>query len=113
MTGKGRELADMMKRRNVDVLCVQETQWKGSKARNIGRSFKLFYYRVDSRRNGVDVVIKEDYVKNVVEVKRVSDRVMSVKFYKDDGLASRLRDIEKEFWENIVELMDGIPKEEF
>ena len=26
MTGKGRELADMMKRRNVDILCLQETK---------------------------------------------------------------------------------------
>ena len=35
MTGRGRELADMMERRNVDILCLQETRWKGSKARNI------------------------------------------------------------------------------
>ena len=36
MTGRGRELADMMEPRNVDILCLQETKWKGSKARNIG-----------------------------------------------------------------------------
>ena len=36
MTGKGRELAEMMVKRKVDILCVQETKWKGSKARNIG-----------------------------------------------------------------------------
>ena len=36
MNGRGRELADMMERRNVDILCLQETKWKGSKARNIG-----------------------------------------------------------------------------
>ena len=36
MTGWRRELADMMERRNVDILCLQETKWKGSKARNIG-----------------------------------------------------------------------------
>ena len=29
MTGKGRELADMMERRKVDKLCVQETKWMG------------------------------------------------------------------------------------
>ena len=28
MTGRGRELADMMKQRNVDILCLQETKWK-------------------------------------------------------------------------------------
>ena len=31
MTGRGRELADMMERRNVDILCLQETKWKGSR----------------------------------------------------------------------------------
>ena len=33
MTGRGRELADLMERRKVGVLCVQETRWKGNKAR--------------------------------------------------------------------------------
>ncbi|KAK3557295.1 hypothetical protein QTP70_026684, partial [Hemibagrus guttatus] len=79
MTGKGRELADMMEKRKVDILCVQETRWKGSKARSIGAGFKLFYYGVDSKRNGVGVVLKEEFVKNVLEVNRVSDRVMSLK----------------------------------
>ena len=41
MTGKGRELVDMMERRKVDILCVQEIKWKGSKTRSIGGSFKL------------------------------------------------------------------------
>ncbi|KAK3544097.1 hypothetical protein QTP86_001518, partial [Hemibagrus guttatus] len=54
---KGRELADMMERRKVDILSVQET----------------------SKRNGVGVVLKEEFVRNVLEVKRVSDRVMSLK----------------------------------
>ena len=36
MTGKARELVDMMQRRKVDILCVQETRWKGSKARSLG-----------------------------------------------------------------------------
>ncbi|KAK3572565.1 hypothetical protein QTP86_000431 [Hemibagrus guttatus] len=68
-----------MERRKVDILCVQETRWKGSKARSIGAGFKLFYYGVDSKRNGVGEVLKEEFVRNVLEVKRVSDRVMSLK----------------------------------
>ena len=79
MTGKGRELIDMMERRKVNVLCVQETKWKGSKAKSIGGGFKLLYHGVDGRRNGVGIILKEDYAKSVVEVKRKSDRMMSVK----------------------------------
>ena len=28
MTGRGRELKDLIERRNVDILCLQETKWK-------------------------------------------------------------------------------------
>ena len=35
MTERGRELTDIMERRNVDVMYPKETKWKGSKARNI------------------------------------------------------------------------------
>ena len=76
MTGKGRELADMRVKRKVDILCVQETRWKGSKARNIGDGCKIFYHGEDGRRNGVGVIPKEDYIGRVLEVKRVSDRMM-------------------------------------
>ncbi|KAK3549323.1 hypothetical protein QTP70_034546 [Hemibagrus guttatus] len=57
-----------MERRKVDILCVQETRWKGSKAHSTGAGFKLFYYGVDSKRNGVGVVLKEEFVRNVLEV---------------------------------------------
>ena len=79
MTGKGRELADIIERRKVDILCVQETKRKGRKARSIGGGFKLLYHSVDGRRNGVGFILKQDYAKSVLEVKKKSDRMMSVK----------------------------------
>ena len=30
------EIADVLRRRKVDIACVQEVKWKGSKARNVG-----------------------------------------------------------------------------
>ncbi|KAK3533327.1 hypothetical protein QTP70_016033 [Hemibagrus guttatus] len=119
MTGKGRELADMMERRKVDILCVQETRWKGSKARSIGAGFKLFYYGVDSKRNGVGVVLKEEFVRNVLEVKRVSDRVMSLKLEIEEVMLNVVSGYapqvgceleEKErFWSELDEVMESIP----
>ena len=79
MTGRGRELADMMERRNVDILCLQETKWKGSKARNIGGGCKIFYNRADGRKNGIGIVLREELAESVLEVKRVSDRLMAMK----------------------------------
>ena len=52
MIGTGRELEDMMERRNLDVLCLQETKWKGRKTRNIGGCCKLFYNGADGRKKG-------------------------------------------------------------
>ncbi|KAK3532252.1 hypothetical protein QTP86_011841 [Hemibagrus guttatus] len=119
MTGKGRELADMMERRKVDILCVQETRWKGSKARSIGAGFKQFYYGVDSKRNGVGVVLKEEFVRNVLEVKRVSDRVMSLKLEIEgvmlnvvSGYAPQVGcelEEKERFWRELDEVMESIP----
>ncbi|KAK3549338.1 hypothetical protein QTP70_034563, partial [Hemibagrus guttatus] len=118
-TGNGRELADMMERRKVDVLCVQETRWKGSKAHSIGAGFKLFYYGVDSKRNGVGVVLKEEFVRNVLEVKRVSDRVMSLKLEIEgvvlnviSGYAPQVGcelEEKERFWSELDEVMESIP----
>ncbi|KAK3542936.1 hypothetical protein QTP70_007285 [Hemibagrus guttatus] len=117
--GKGRELADVMERRKVDILCVQETRWKGSKARSIGAGFKLFYYGVDSKRNGVGVVLKDEFVRNVLEVKRVSDRVMSLRLEIEgvmlnvvSGYAPQVGcelEEKERFWSELDEVMESIP----
>ncbi|KAK3542203.1 hypothetical protein QTP86_018484 [Hemibagrus guttatus] len=108
-----------MERRKVDILCVQETRWKGSKARSIGAGFKLFYYGVDSKRNGVGVVLKEEFVRNVLEVKRVSDRVMRLKLEIEgvmlnvvSGYAPQVGcelEEKERFWSELDEVMESIP----
>ncbi|XP_051806753.1 uncharacterized protein LOC127534762 [Acanthochromis polyacanthus] len=119
MTRKGSELVDMMQRRKVDILCVQETRWKGSKARSLGAGFKLFCHGVDRKRNGVGVILKEEFVRNVLEVRRVSDRVMSLKleiegvmFNVVSGYAPQVgceREEKEKFWLELDEVMQSIP----
>ena len=79
MTGRGRELADMMERRNVDILCLLKTKWKRSKARKIGGGCKRFYNGADGRKNGIRIVVREELVESVLEAKRMSDRLMDIK----------------------------------
>ena len=79
MTGRGRELAELRERRNVDILCLQKTKWKGSKARNIGGECKLFYNGDDRRRNGIGIVVREELAESVLEVKKLSDILMAMK----------------------------------
>ncbi|KAK3544396.1 hypothetical protein QTP86_010404 [Hemibagrus guttatus] len=108
-----------MERRKVGILCVQESRWKGSKARSIGAGFKLFYYGVDSKRNGVGVVLKEEFVRNVLELKRVSDRVMSLKLEIEgvmlnvvSGYAPQVGcelEEKERFWSELDEVMESIP----
>ncbi|XP_063848253.1 uncharacterized protein LOC135093208 [Scylla paramamosain] len=82
----------MMEKRKIDVLCVQETKWRESQARLIGRGCKLFYYGVDGRRNGTGVIVKEKYINSVLEV------------------GCELN--EKEFWSEVEEVIQNIPREE-
>lgn len=37
--GQHLELAELLKNRRVDIACVQETKWKGSKSRDIGEGY--------------------------------------------------------------------------
>ncbi|KAI5108302.1 hypothetical protein C0J45_1896 [Silurus meridionalis] len=101
---------------------VWETKWKGSKARNIGGGFKLFYHGVDGKRNGVGVILKEEYSKSVVEVKRVSNRVMIVKVEVEGMMINVISAYaplvgcemeEKErFWNELDQVVDGVPRKE-
>ncbi|RWS09084.1 craniofacial development protein 2-like protein, partial [Dinothrombium tinctorium] len=55
MTGRSRELADALKSRRIDIACVQETKWTGTKARDIGEGYKL-HYNGTKAQNGVGIV---------------------------------------------------------
>ena len=122
MTERGRELADMMERRNVDILCLQETKWKGSKARNIGGGCKIFYNGADRRKNGIGIVLREELAESVLEVKRMSDRLMAMKLEVNGSIlnivsayAPQVNYSMKEkndFWEDLDGLIESISKEE-
>ncbi|KAI5100649.1 hypothetical protein C0J45_9635 [Silurus meridionalis] len=84
--------------------------------------FKLFYYGVDGKRNGEGVILMEKCSKNVVKVKRVSDRVMNVKM-EVEGVMINVISVyapqvgceieEKErFWSELDEVVDDVPRKE-
>ena len=123
MTGRGRELADLMERRKVGVLCVQETRWKGNKARELGGDCKLFYSGADERgRNGVGIVLSKEFKDSLVSVSRTNDRVMSVKLGIGETVVNVIcayapqmgcEDEEKEtFWRQMDQELRAIPEGE-
>ena len=63
MTGKGTESVDLMERKKLGVMCIQETRWKGNKARELGAGFKLFYSSADAnRRSGVGIILEKELI---------------------------------------------------
>ena len=121
MTGRGRELADMMERRNVDILCLQKTKWKGSKARNIGGGCKLFYNGAHGRINGIEIVVREELVESVLEVRRVSDKLMAMKLEVKGSIlnivsayapqVNNSMEEKNDFWEDLNGLIESVLKE--
>ena len=78
MTGRGREIVDVMQRKKVDIICVQETRWKGQKAKEIGEGYKLYYVGKDTKRNGIGVILSPGLKDGVLQVTRMSDRIIWV-----------------------------------
>ena len=79
LTGKGGELVRILEDRKISIACVQETRWKGSRARELGLGYKVLYCGEESGRNGVGVVVNGLLKDSVVDVKRSNSRLMLVK----------------------------------
>ena len=83
MTGNGREVADPMERRKVNILCVQETRWKGERVRCIGGRYKMWYCGSGNKKSGVGIILKKEHVDRVVELWRVTDRIICLQIELD------------------------------
>jgi len=57
LTCRSRELVEVMKRRKVNICRVQETKWKGEKAKEIRESYKIICSGRTSSRNGIGVIL--------------------------------------------------------
>ena len=84
LTGKLRELVDTAVRRRVNILCIQETKWKGQKTKEVDNTdFKLWYTGTTSNKNR-GVLIDKSLKDGVVEVRRQGDRIILVKLIISD-----------------------------
>jgi hypothetical protein len=85
LTGKLREVVDTMIRRRVNILCVQETKWKGQKAKEVeDTDFKLWYTGNTSSKNDVDIVLDKSLKDGVMDTKRQGDKIILVKLFVED-----------------------------
>nr|XP_016445153.1 PREDICTED: craniofacial development protein 2-like [Nicotiana tabacum] len=71
-------MAKILQKKKVNIACVQETRWVGSRARNADE-YKLWYSEVLKGKNSVRILVDRELRESVVEVRRVNDRLMSIK----------------------------------
>ena len=80
MNRRSEDVADMVVKRKLDFSCVQETRWKGGRAKLLkSESGKCKFYWSGSQaesESGVGVLVTLKWIQNVIEVRRVSDRIM-------------------------------------
>ena len=121
LEAKTLELTNELSKYRIHVACVQETRWKGKKTKGI-KEYKLCYAGLDGRRNGVGILVSNDILKQLVEVRRYSDRIMLVRIVVGEEIISivsvygpqvRLDEqVKCEFWDNLGDLMRAIPEDE-
>lgn len=112
----------MLRKRRVDVACIQETRWKGAQSRE-ANGYKLWYSGLVTSRNGVGILLSKELKDSVVEVKRCNDRIMSVRVVIGEKVVNvvcayapqvGLSELEKEaFWACLDDLVGSIPDDQF
>ena len=115
---KSWEVVGVMRDRKINILCLQETKWVGAKARDIG-GYKLWYTGKVRSKNGVGIIVDEEWKKNVVAINRIGDRIISLKMAVEEetinvisayapqvGAESHMKE---QFWEELEALIQGIP----
>lgn len=129
MTSRSIEIGEMMLKRNIDILCVQETKWSnlGNKTRFLNlktKTHKLFFHGIKNGVNGVGIIVNAKYFDKMVSVTKISDRVMSVKLIIEDqtwnvisAYAPQIGSLDydtvaTQFWLEMNNLINGIPTTE-
>ena len=79
LRGRVCKVVETLSRRKVDVCCIQETRYCGGSCRTIkGKDtrYKLYWSGNDKGTAGVGVFVEEEWIEKVLEVQRVSDRII-------------------------------------
>jgi exonuclease III len=108
-----------MIRRRANILCVQETKWKGQKAKELeDTGFKLWYTGNTSTKNGVGIVLDKSLKDGVVDIKRQRDKIILVKLLVGDLIFNVIsaytlqiglnENIKMQFWEELDALVSSV-----
>jgi len=121
LKGKFIELVKALHRRKISITCIQEIKWVGAKVKEID-GYKLWYSGFKRAANGVGILVEKDLTEQVVEVRRKSDRIMSIRLVVGSEIFNVVsvygpqigldEDIKRLFREDLDEVIQNIPQTE-
>ena len=76
--GKDGEVVNMAVEGHLDFCCLKETRWRGEGARKLG-PYKSFRMGCEKGIHGVGMLVPVRWIEKVLDVKRVSERLMVVR----------------------------------
>ncbi|XP_023766305.1 uncharacterized protein LOC111914831 isoform X1 [Lactuca sativa] len=116
------KLTNALRKRKVEIACIQETKWKGEEATLECNGYKLWHAGLENAINGVGILISTNLKDNVVEVKRCCDRIIAIKVAVERKIVNvvcvyapnaTLEDsFKRSFWESLDDIVKGIPMNE-
>jgi exonuclease III len=104
----------------VNILRVQETKWKGQKAKEVeDTGFKLWYTGTTTNKNGVGIVLDKSLKDVVVDIKRQGGMIILVKLFVQNLVFNVIsayapqiglnESIKRQFWEQLDALVSSVP----
>jgi hypothetical protein len=102
----------MVGRRRLDFCCLQETRWRGDSASCVrvlgvaGARYKFFWVGSKEGVSGVGVLLAEKWFDNVVQVRRISERLMVVRVNVGNSIVSLISVYAPQMGRTMEEKMD-------
>jgi RNA recognition motif. (a.k.a. RRM, RBD, or RNP domain) len=123
LIGKIKNLVDIMIRRHVNILCIQEAKWTSQMKKEVeDTGFRLWYTRKEHNSNGVGILIDKSLKNRVLNVKRQGNRIILVKqivcdlilnvisiYTSQIGLSDTVK---RQFWKDLDDMVGGVPGNE-
>ena len=88
----------------------------------MGNGYKLYFHGLGKKRNGIGIILKPELTKGVIEVRRVSDRVLEMKLEIGTELINVVSaytpqvgcdtEEKEEFWTTMDKTVTDIPRDE-
>lgn len=123
MSRRSGEVVEAIRRRGIDICCLQETCWKGESCRWLGPlqgRYKFLWKGKEDGSAGVGMLIAEKWTDCIVGVDRINERCMVVRllvggriFHIVSAYAPQCgrSDLEKDmFWSQMTQVVGSIPE---